>query len=149
MSVKVTKHPETGNVFTPNKEVGKDGKQYGSYRVEETFIDNSGAVTRVKTKSALKSILASDFEKIKDVLVHGAILDGRVRTIESLTQEKGMKPKMAGSDENALPCLQDGKQIYSRTELCTTGEADELVAHTNGAEISAAAKAKQAQAING
>lgn len=146
--VKVTVNPTTGQVFTKGEGLGKDGKQYGYFRVEEKSVDMSGAVARVKIKSALKSITEEDFNRVKDILVHGAEIDGRVRTIESLIQEKGMKPKMAGSGTDALPCLKGGSQIYFRTELNTNGEADELIAHDNGAEISAAAKAKQEAALN-
>lgn len=145
---KVTKNPKTGLVFTKNEGLGKDGKQYGFFRVEEKSVDLSGAVARVKTKSALKSITEEDFKRVKDILVDGAEVPGRIRTIESMTQEKGMKPKMAGSGDDALPCLVNGQQIYFTTELNTNGESDILIAHDNGAEISAAAKAKSEAALN-
>lgn len=147
-SVRVTKNPTTGEVFTKNEGLGKDGKQYGYIRVQSEQIDLNGAVARVKTISALKSMTEEDFNKVKHVLVDGASLPGRIRTIESLEAGPGFQAKMAGSGENALPCLKDGKQIYRKTELCVTGEADELIAHTNGAEISAAAKAKSNIGLN-
>jgi hypothetical protein len=153
--VTVTKNKTTGLVFTVNPELGKDGKQYGYYRVSEKFLDNSGAISRIKERSALKSISVDEYNKGLDhtgkhlFIFEGAQLEGRVRTIESLVQEKGMKPKMAGSGPDALPCLYNDQQIYFKTELDTNGEADVLIEHTNGAEISAAAKAKaNAAAIN-
>lgn len=148
--VTVTKNPSTKQIFTKSEGLGKDGKQYGYYRVEEKTLDNSGAVSRIKVKSALKTISEEDFNRSSGLIFDGAQLEGRIRTIESLEKGPGMKPKMAGSGEDALPCLKDHQQIYFRTELNTNGEADELIAHTNSAEISAAAKAKASPAaING
>lgn len=141
--VTVTKNPKTGEVFTKNEGLGKDKKQYGYIRLSEKKIDMSGAVARVTEISALKSFTEEDFNKVRTILVDGAQLEGRIRIIENTEGGLGFQPKMAGSDKDALPCLSGGKQIFRKTEFDPTGElADELVPHDNGAEISAAAKAK-------
>lgn len=60
--VTVTANPESGKVFTPNAEVSaKDGKQYGYIRLESNEWDFNGGVARLAKRSALKSMLASDF----------------------------------------------------------------------------------------
>jgi hypothetical protein len=96
----------------------------------------SSAVARVKTRSALKTMLAEDFAKVKGVLTDGTSLPGRIRVIETIDAEeakkKGYKAKMAGSDANAQPCTIDGNQIFRGTEYDPSGElADELIQHNN------------------
>lgn len=145
MNVRITKNPKTGEVFTKNEGLGKDKKQYGYIRYEESSLDESGPVTRVKTISALRTISQDDYNKAKHLFVDGKSVKGRIRIIENTEGGLGFQPKMAGSDKDALQCLTGGKQIFRKTEYDPSGElADELVPHDNGAEISAAAKAKQA-----
>ena len=129
--VKITANPKTGKVFTPNAEVSKkDGKQYGYIRLEQTTVDMSGAVAKVKTRSALKSISEEDFNKAKGHLVAGTQLSGRIRTIESLEKGQGFSAKTAGKD--GVACTLNGAPIYQSTEFDPSGElADELIAHNN------------------
>jgi len=129
--ITITANPKTGNVFTPNAEVSKkDGKRYGFIRLEQTIVDMSSAVAKVKTRSALKSISEEDFNKAKGALVAGMQLNGRIRVIESLEQKPGFSAKTAGKD--GVACTLGGKQIYQSTEFDPSGElADELIAHDN------------------
>jgi hypothetical protein len=122
-----------GKVFTPNANLGKHNKQYGFIRVQSTIVDMSGPVARVKTISALKSILESDYNKAKDILIEGTVLPGKIIVKETTTAGlPGYQPKMAGSDSNAVPCLLGGAQIYRTTEFTSDVNAsDVLVAHDN------------------
>ena len=129
--VRITKNPTTGLVFTKNEGLGKDGKQYGYIRLAETKIDMSQGVAKVKEISALKTFSEADYNKARHILVDGFEQPGRIRTIESLSQEKGMKAKVAYTDGPA--CLLDGQQIYFKTEFvsATSELNDELIAHNN------------------
>jgi hypothetical protein len=136
-SVKVTANKE-GKVFTVNTNadgsvrLGKDGKQYGFIRVESTTVDFSGALARVKTQSALKTMSLDDFNKAKDFLTPGRELPGKIVVRESLEQRPGYQAKMAGSGENAQACTLGGAQIYRATEFTSDLNAtDELIKHDN------------------
>ena len=149
---KVTITALNGSVFTPNAKLGKDGKQYGFIRVESTSIDMSGAVARVKTLSALKSILQDDYNKAKSILTEGTELPGKIIVRE--TTEAGLpgyQAKMAGSGDNAVPCLFQGAQIYRTTEFTSNVNAsDVLVAHDNSEAIKEAQKAAiKSESLNG
>ena len=148
-SVKITANPKTGEVFTPNAELSKkDGKQYGFIRLEQTVVDMSTGVARVKTISALKSFLKEDYLKAKDFLTAGRELPGTILRLESLVEAQGFSPKMAGSEENAQPCTLDGKQIYQSTQYSTDVNAvDVLIAHNNKIEGSNKA-VKAGEALN-
>lgn len=148
----VTANPQNGQVFTKSENLGKDGKQYGFIRVESTSLDMSGAVARVKTLSALKTISEDDYNKIANHLKAGTELPGRIRVVETTDVERakkeGFKPKMAGSGENAQPCLLDGAQIYRKTEYDSTGSlADEIIRHNN--EIVGTSVKAGASSLNG
>ena len=116
MSVKITKNPTTGAVVTKSESLGKDGKQYGYIRIEESAFSFGSAVGNNRTKSALKTVVYDDAMKAvaNGSIKEGMELSGKIVTIESLTQELGMKPKQAGKDGGF--CQLDGKQIYFRTE---------------------------------
>ena len=146
--VTITANKE-GNVFTPNANPGKDGKIYGFFRVEEKIIDMTSAVARVKVRSALKSISQDDYNKAKDLLIAGTQLPGRVRIIETtdkeLADKKNYQAKMAGSSENAQPCLLGGAQIFRGSEYDATGKLEDiLVQHDNvivGSSVNSGAEA--------
>lgn len=143
---------KNGQVFTPNANVGKDGKNYGYIRVEEKHVDMSSAVARVKIKSALKTISEDDYNKAKELLTAGTQLPGRVRIIETtdaeLAKKRGFKTKMAGSEVDAQPCLLGGAQIFRGTEYDASGnQEDILVQHDN--EIVGSSVKKGQESLNG
>lgn len=146
-SVKVTANNE-GKVFVANEKIGKDGNVYGYIRVAQTIVDLSGAFARTKVISALKPISHADYEKAKDFLVAGTEMSGKIVRLESLTQEQGYQPKMGG--DSGVACTVNGQPIFQTTKLDSTGlESDVLIAHDNGAEISAAiAEQAQAETLN-
>jgi hypothetical protein len=72
----------------------------------------------------------------------GQEVTGRIVLTESLVQEKGMQPKMAGN--TGVPCTLKGKQIYHKTEFSfDADQPDVLLRHDNNHEIAVAAKAKR------
>ena len=139
------------SIFTKNEGLGKDNKQYGFYRVDQTIVDQSSGVDRILTVSALRSITEEDFNKAKDFLTPGLELPGTIQRIESMVEEKGFTIKRAGSDENAPACTVGGKPIYQKTVYNPDANAqDVLIAHDNGEEIKAfQAELKKSVALNG
>lgn len=154
-SVKITKNPNTNEVFTLNKnedgtvKLGKDGKRYGSFRVEQKEVDLTSAVASVKTRSALKAISEDAFNAAKDILVEGAELKGKIVARESLVKEQGYTEKRAGQQENAPVCKLGNQPIY-RTTVYTENMTDEdvLIQHDNVEEIKAFQASLKAEAIN-
>lgn len=126
------------SILTKNEKLGNDGKEYGWYRVDQTIVDQSSGVDKIKSLSALRSIRVEDFEKAKDFLTPGLELPGTIQRLESMTEEKGFKVKRAGDDENAPVCTVNGKPIYQATVYNPDANAqDVLIAHDNGEEIKA------------
>lgn len=149
----------TGELFTKalnadkTPKLDKNGKEFGTLRVEnQATIDfayayNNGGVKR--GQSALIAMTCEAWEKAKNFYKAGMEIPGRVRIVESLEAGLGFKPKMAGNDENSLPCTVGGQQIYRRTEFDPKGVLEDvLIAHDNADAISAHAKAGAVEAIN-
>jgi hypothetical protein len=116
--VTITANPETGNVFTPNENVGKDGKQYGYFRVESNQLDMSNGFASVRKRSALIAISAEDFQGVKGRLTANSTLDGQVIHMDSLTEEKGYRALRVPSKENKdvlISVKSDGQQVYRKT----------------------------------
>lgn len=147
-TVKITANPETGLVFTKNAEVSKkDGKQYGYIRVQQDILDFSGAVARVRTLSALKSITEEDYNKAKTFLTDGREMSGKIVVKESLEDLPGYQAKLAGKD--GVACTFEGQQIYRATEFTSDMNAvDTLIKHDNVIEGSSVAKVDESQALN-
>lgn len=140
----VSVNPKTGKVFTEGK-LGKDGKMYGYIRVETTRLVKNGNFLKPTKVSALVSMSKEDFDA--NPIAAGTGLGGRIRIIESTTQELGAQPKLAGDSQ--VPCTLRGKQIFRKTEWDLSGEPDVLVAHDNSEAIKAAiANAKANASVN-
>jgi hypothetical protein len=138
----VTANPNTGLVFNSTGISSKDGKEYGYYRVEQTFVDRSGAMDRVVKLSALRSISKEAFDAAP--LVHGEILDGKIVVIESTTKnpfKANQEPKRQGKDGGVL--LANGLPIYRETKFTTDmSEQNVLIAHTAVAPVAAPVETK-------
>lgn len=152
---------KTGKVFTLNvnadgsPKLDSKGRRNGFIRVEnpeKISLDFSYNGENVKRgQSTLISMTEEAFLKNEKFYKAGTEIDGQVIVKE--TTESGLpgyKAKMAGSGENALPCLLGGAQIYRRTEFTSNVSAEDvLIAHDNSEAIKAAAKASaQAESLN-
>jgi hypothetical protein len=136
-TVKITANPKTGEVFTPNEDLGKDGKIYGNYRVESKELDQSGPLTVVKTRSAFRSISQEQFEKGKELLTAGTAIEGKiVRKVTLTPQYEGHKPQQVpvrDAKGNVIegefrPVTVGGKPTYLKDEFTTDQNAkDELL----------------------
>jgi hypothetical protein len=139
--VKVTVTPSTGLVFNSTGISAKDGKEYGWYTVQSTFVDRSGAMDKVTVLSALRSTSAEAFNA--SPLVAGEILDGKILIKESVTKNPfraNQEPKRAGKDGGVL--LFNGLPIYRETEFTTDLSAQNvLVAYTSTAPVAVKAEA--------
>jgi len=140
-SVKVTANPNTGLVFTPGS-IGKDGKQYGFYRVESTTVDRSSAIDRVVVLSALRPTTQEAFDKAP--LMNGEEISGKILIKESNIKNPfraNQEAKRAGKDGGVL--LFNGLPIYRETEFTSDMSAqDVLIAHTSVAPVAAQVSAK-------
>lgn len=137
-----------GVLFNKNEGLGKDGLQYGFYRVEQNVLDQSSGVDKVKLLSATRSILESDYNKAKGFLTEGLELPGTIQTIESMEEGKGFQPKTAGDEGPA--CTVKGAPIFMKRVYNPDANAtDVLIAHDNTAEIKAwQASQVEAKGIN-
>lgn len=151
-AVKVTANPTTGEVFTLNQNPGKDGKNYGYIRVEQTSIDLSQRMGNVRSHSALIGFSEERWNLAKPFLKEGTELPGNiVRTETTKTNDDGTpllgyREKRAGNSEDAPVCKVGGKIIYQTSFYDEAGEqADTLVAHDNIAEIKAYQDSKKVQ----
>lgn len=154
-----------GQIFTQAKnadgsaKLDKNGNPFGFIRVENpetidlTYAYGNAGVKR--GNSALIAMSLEAWEKNGKFYKEGMEIKGNVVVLETTefasaeeAKKQGYQPKMAGSGENAQPCLLDGKQIYRRTEFdgtCT--KEDVLVRHNNKIEAAVKIAAKD-EALN-
>jgi hypothetical protein len=136
-SVVVIANKTTGLVFNSTGISAKDGKEYGWYTVQSTFVDRSGALDKVTVLSALRSTSAEAFNAMP--LVAGEILDGKIVIKESTTKNPfraNQEPKRKGKDGGIL--LFNGQPIYRETEFTSDLNAQNvLVAYTSEAPVAA------------
>jgi hypothetical protein len=136
-SVVVIANKTTGLVFNSTGISAKDGKEYGWYTVQSTFVDRSGAMDKVTVLSALRSTSREAFDAAP--LVAGEILDGKIIVKESTTKNPfraNQEPKRKGKDGGIL--LFNGQPIYRETEFTSDLNAQNvLVAYTSEAPVAA------------
>lgn len=165
----ITAHPKTGEIFTQSfnddgtPKLDKHNKPYGTLRAENpaeadlSFAYGSGMK---RGQSALIPMAVETWEKVSKArgadgqLIYrdGAPVKGNVVVLETTDQELAKKeyyaPKMAGSGENAKPCLKGGKQIYRKTVFDGTLKLEDvLVQHDNDLSVKAPV-ATAVEAIN-
>lgn len=116
--VKVTAHPETGVVFTPNEGVSKDGKQYGWIRVKSKQRSINNGFLSLQKRSAIVGMLVSDYEEDKNYLKKDALIPGKIIYKDSLEEKPGFRPLMRPDSETgeliAITC--NNKQVYRKVE---------------------------------
>lgn len=146
-NVKLTVNPNTNSVFTlavdaqGNPKKDKNGKTYGSIRLEQSTIDldyayNNGGVRKL---SALKAMTAEAWDKVKNDLKPGMEFPGKIKVVETTDVElhkngigTGFQIKKAGSEDDAEVLTRNGLAIYRRTEYVSDANvSDELVQHEN------------------
>ena len=141
-SVTITANPSNGQVFTSTGVSEKDGKEYGYIRVEQKWLDMSGAVATVRSLSALKAISKEAFDM--SGLAHGSEIEGKILIKESTTKNPfraNQEAKRAGKDGGVL--LYNGLPIYRETEFTTDLSAQNvLIAHTAVAPVAETISAK-------
>lgn len=113
-SVRVTTHPETGQVVT----VSKNNKEYGTIRLEESGIRFSGGFANAYRRSAFIR------GKVKDLasLTAGQEFSGTIIVQESRTPfYEGQSPKINPSTEK--PHLVDGAPVFMNYEYSESDQA--------------------------
>ena len=133
--VVVIANKTTGLVFNSTGISAKDGKEYGWYTVQSTFVDRSGPIDKVTVLTALRSTSADAFNAAP--LAEGELLDGKIIVKESTTKNPfraNQEPKRKGKDGGVL--LHNGLPIYRETEFTTDLSAQNvLVAYTSEAPV--------------
>ena len=141
-SVVVIANKTTGLVFNSTGISAKDGKEYGWYTVQSTFVDRSGSMDKVTVLTALRSTSAEAFNAAP--LVAGEILDGKIVIKESVIKNPfraNQEPKRKGKDGGIL--LFNGQPIYRETEFTSDLSVQNvLVAYTSEAAVVAAPAVK-------
>lgn len=140
--VVVIANKNSGLVFNSTGISAKDGKEYGWYTVQSTFVDRSGAMDKVTVLTALRSTSADAFNAAP--LAAGELLDGKIIVKESTIKNPfraNQEPKRKGKDGGVL--LFNGLPIYRETEFTTDLSAQNvLVAYTSEAAVIAAPAVK-------
>jgi len=116
--VVVIANKNSGLVFNSTGISAKDGKEYGWYTVQSTFVDRSGAMDKVTVLTALRSTSADAFNAAP--LAAGELLDGKIVVKESTIKNPfraNQEPKRKGKDGGIL--LFNGLPIYRETEFTT------------------------------
>ena len=135
--VVVIANKNSGLVFNSTGISAKDGKEYGWYTVQSTFVDRSGAMDKVTVLTALRSTSADAFNAAP--LVAGELLDGKIVVKESTIKNPfraNQEPKRKGKDGGIL--LFNGLPIYRETEFTTDLSAQNvLIAYTSEAPVAA------------
>lgn len=135
--VVVIANKNSGLVFNSTGISAKDGKEYGWYTVQSTFVDRSGAMDKVTVLTALRSTSADAFNAAP--LAAGELLDGKIVVKESTIKNPfraNQEPKRKGKDGGIL--LFNGLPIYRETEFTTDLSAQNvLVAYTSEAPVAA------------
>ena len=108
--------------FQVNPKLDKNGNPFGYIRISQPTINldysyNGG----VKDNSALKAMTVEAFAKVKDVLVEGLQLPGKIATFETIDANihkngvgTGFSPKIAG--DKGIQLTNGGLPIFRRTE---------------------------------
>lgn len=140
--VVVIANKNSGLVFNSTGISAKDGKEYGWYTVQSTFVDRSGAMDKVTVLTALRSTSADAFNAAP--LAAGELLDGKIVVKESTIKNPfraNQEPKRKGKDGGVL--LFNGLPIYRETEFTTDLSAQNvLIAYTSEAAVIAAPAVK-------
>ena len=135
--VVVIANKNSGLVFNSTGISVKDGKEYGWYTVQSTFVDRSGAMDKVTVLTALRSTSADAFNAAP--LAAGELLDGKIVVKESTIKNPfraNQEPKRKGKDGGIL--LFNGLPIYRETEFTTDLNAQNvLIAYTSEAPVAA------------
>ena len=135
--VVVIANKNSGLVFNSTGISVKDGKEYGWYTVQSTFVDRSGAMDKVTVLTALRSTSADAFNAAP--LAAGELLDGKIVVKESTIKNPfraNQEPKRKGKDGGIL--LFNGQPIYRETEFTSDLNAQNvLVAYTSEAPVAA------------
>jgi hypothetical protein len=135
--VVVIANKNSGLVFNSTGISVKDGKEYGWYTVQSTFVDRSGAMDKVTVLTALRSTSADAFNAAP--LAAGELLDGKIVVKESTIKNPfraNQEPKRKGKDGGIL--LFNGLPIYRETEFTTDLSAQNvLIAYTSEAPVAA------------
>ena len=135
--VVVIANKNSGLVFNSTGISAKDGKEYGWYTVQSTFVDRSGAMDKVTVLTALRSTSADAFNAAP--LAAGELLDGKIVVKESTIKNPfraNQEPKRKGKDGGVL--LFNGLPIYRETEFTTDLSAQNvLIAYTSEAPVAA------------
>ena len=132
----------------------KNGDEYGFIRVENPEVVSLGFAYSgdnvKKGQSALIGMTKKSFEKNAAHYKAESVHPGNVRILETTDSSlKGYQAKMAGSGENAQPCLLGGAQIFRKTEFDATGTLEDvLVAHDN-VIVGSSVKTATDEAVNG
>ena len=133
--VVVIANKNSGLVFNSTGISSKDGKEYGWYTVQSTFVDRSGAMDKVTVLTALRSTSADAFNAAP--LAAGELLDGKIVVKESTIKNPfraNQEPKRKGKDGGVL--LFNGLPIYRETEFTTDLSAQNvLIAYTSEAAV--------------
>lgn len=113
--VVITANPKTGEVFTPNAKLGKDGKEWGYFRVESEHEVVRNGIFGVVKRSALVATLAENKDRIKA----GRTRTGKIIWKDSLDEAPGYRPLQVPNKETGdlIPVTSGGMQVYRRVEF--------------------------------
>ncbi len=133
--VVIIANKKSGLVFNSTGVSAKDGKEYGYYTVQQTFVDRSGSMDKVTVLTAIRSTSAEAFNAAP--LAAGELIDGKIIIKESTTKNPfraNQEPKRKGKDGAIL--LYNGQPIYRETEFTTDLSAEHvLIQHTAEAPV--------------
>lgn len=145
--VKITANPKTGEVFTMNANLGKDGKEWGYFRVESSEEIIRNGVHGFVKRSALVATLAEN----KSVLKEGRVMTGKIiwkDTTDELPYYRAVQVPNKQTGE-LTPVTSNGLQVYRRVEFTQDLNAvDERLTYDREGVIAKPAANAEAAAIS-
>ena len=130
MSVKVAKHPTTGEVITQST----NNPEWGTIRVDSEHKSFEGGILNLSKRSAFIRGKMSDLKALS--LKSGQVLSGKIQKQESFQPFfEGQSPKINPSTGEVV--LKNGRETYLQFEYTENMDAPDVFVGDTPAEVSA------------
>lgn len=130
MSVKVAKHPTTGEVITQSS----NNPEWGTIRVDSENKSFEGGILNVSKRSAFIRGKMSDLQALG--LRDGQTLPGKIQKQESFEPfYEGQNPKINPTTGDVV--LKNGRETYLQFEYTENAEAHDIWVGNTAQEVSA------------
>lgn len=119
MSVKVVKHPTTGEIITPSS----NNPEWGTFRVDSENVSMNGGIVNVSRRSAFIRGKITDLQALG--LRDGQVLSGKIQKQESFQPFwDGQSPKINPTSGETV--LKNGRETFIQFEYTDDANAPDV-----------------------